>query len=177
MLSYQDSNLDRQNQKLQCYHYTIRQSSVLQSASVITHENSLRSQSQCKVTIIFRYIQTNFGQLAVKILFQDGAVCTGGCPDLVVAAHFLSVRDGVGECELDGSREVAAPVPAMEGISRRIEARAKFVLVKPVAESQARLEISCRKIHLKTIRALVAVPYPVAEYIEMFFRGPVPQCE
>ena len=25
-LSYQDSNLDRQNQKLQCYHYTIRQS-------------------------------------------------------------------------------------------------------------------------------------------------------
>ena len=26
MLSYQDSNLDRQNQKLQCYHYTIRQS-------------------------------------------------------------------------------------------------------------------------------------------------------
>ncbi len=26
VLSYQDSNLDRQNQKLQCYHYTIRQS-------------------------------------------------------------------------------------------------------------------------------------------------------
>ena len=26
-LSYEDSNLDRQNQKLQCYHYTIRQSS------------------------------------------------------------------------------------------------------------------------------------------------------
>ena len=26
LLSYQDSNLDRQNQKLQCYHYTIRQS-------------------------------------------------------------------------------------------------------------------------------------------------------
>ncbi len=25
-LSYEDSNLDRQNQKLQCYHYTIRQS-------------------------------------------------------------------------------------------------------------------------------------------------------
>ena len=29
-LSYQDSNLDRQNQKLQCYHYTIRQSFVSQ---------------------------------------------------------------------------------------------------------------------------------------------------
>ena len=28
-LSYEDSNLDRQNQKLQCYHYTIRQSSQL----------------------------------------------------------------------------------------------------------------------------------------------------
>ncbi len=29
MLSHQDSNLDRQNQKLQCYHYTMRQSCVL----------------------------------------------------------------------------------------------------------------------------------------------------
>ena len=28
LLSHQDSNLDRQNQKLQCYHYTMRQSSV-----------------------------------------------------------------------------------------------------------------------------------------------------
>lgn len=26
MLSYQDSNLDKQNQNLLCYHYTIRQS-------------------------------------------------------------------------------------------------------------------------------------------------------
>ena len=34
-LSYQDSNLDRQNQKLQCYHYTIRQSSMLQSLATI----------------------------------------------------------------------------------------------------------------------------------------------
>ena len=31
-LSYQDSNLDRQNQKLQCYHYTIRQSLRAQAA-------------------------------------------------------------------------------------------------------------------------------------------------
>ena len=28
-LSYLDSNQDRQNQKLQCYHYTIRQSYLL----------------------------------------------------------------------------------------------------------------------------------------------------
>lgn len=28
-LSYEDSNFDRQNQKLQCYHYTIRQSSQM----------------------------------------------------------------------------------------------------------------------------------------------------
>ena len=33
-LSYQDSNLDRQNQKLQCYHYTIRQS-LLPKTSVL----------------------------------------------------------------------------------------------------------------------------------------------
>ena len=26
LLSHQDSNLDRQNQNLQCYHYTMRQS-------------------------------------------------------------------------------------------------------------------------------------------------------
>ena len=30
VLSYQDSNLDKQNQKLLCYHYTIRQSSCIQ---------------------------------------------------------------------------------------------------------------------------------------------------
>lgn len=29
MLSYQDSNLDKQNQKLLCYHYTIGQTNVL----------------------------------------------------------------------------------------------------------------------------------------------------
>ena len=29
LLSHQDSNLDRQNQKLQCYHYTMRQSYAL----------------------------------------------------------------------------------------------------------------------------------------------------
>ncbi len=29
LLSHQDSNLDRQNQKLQCYHYTMRQSLCL----------------------------------------------------------------------------------------------------------------------------------------------------
>ena len=34
LLSYQDSNLDRQNQKLQCYHYTIRQS-LLPKTSVL----------------------------------------------------------------------------------------------------------------------------------------------
>ena len=30
VLSYQDSNLDKQNQNLLCYHYTIRQSSCIQ---------------------------------------------------------------------------------------------------------------------------------------------------
>ena len=53
-LSYQDSNLDRQNQKLQCYHYTIRQSSELQSASAIPHENPLRSQK------LFKFIFKGF---------------------------------------------------------------------------------------------------------------------
>ena len=35
-LSYLDSNQDRQNQKLQCYHYTIRQSCVPKSRRGVT---------------------------------------------------------------------------------------------------------------------------------------------
>ncbi len=45
-LSYQDSNLDRQNQKLQCYHYTIRQSFA-----------QTMSLKRCKVMGIFRKLQ------------------------------------------------------------------------------------------------------------------------
>ncbi len=43
VLSYQDSNLDRQNQKLQCYHYTIRQSSLPR----------VQALKQCKVKEFF----------------------------------------------------------------------------------------------------------------------------
>lgn len=34
MLSYQDSNLDKQNQNLVCYHYTIGQSSHFRTPAV-----------------------------------------------------------------------------------------------------------------------------------------------
>ena len=47
LLSYQDSNLDRQNQKLQCYHYTIRQS-LLPKTSVL---------KRCKGTHNFQTVQ------------------------------------------------------------------------------------------------------------------------
>lgn len=48
-LSYQDSNLDKQNQKLLCYHYTIRQSHGHQSAATPPR----RLGKRCKVTTFF----------------------------------------------------------------------------------------------------------------------------
>lgn len=42
MLSYQDSNLDRQNQKLQCYHYTIRQSYERQGVKALVADCKIR---------------------------------------------------------------------------------------------------------------------------------------
>ena len=59
LLSHQDSNLDRQNQKLQCYHYTIRQSLLLK----------LLGLKRCKGKEIFRpmqYFAAKFGYLAIK---------------------------------------------------------------------------------------------------------------
>ena len=48
-LSYQDSNLDRQNQKLQCYHYTIRQSWL---------PKAIVALKRCKVSQFFWFLQT-----------------------------------------------------------------------------------------------------------------------
>jgi hypothetical protein len=45
-LSYLDSNQDRQNQKLQCYHYTIRQSYVLRACAL---------KSSAKLISFFRF--------------------------------------------------------------------------------------------------------------------------
>lgn len=59
LLSYEDSNLDRQNQKLQCYHYTIRQSLLLKPLGL----------KRCKGKEIFRpmqYFAAKFGYLAIK---------------------------------------------------------------------------------------------------------------
>ena len=53
LLSYQDSNLDRQNQKLQCYHYTIRQS-YLPKRRIHYVSNSLK---RCKVMKFLGNIQ------------------------------------------------------------------------------------------------------------------------
>ncbi len=44
-MSYQDSNLDRQNQKLQCYHYTMRQSSLPSAESATRSGSALK---RCK---------------------------------------------------------------------------------------------------------------------------------
>lgn len=52
VLSYLDSNQDRQNQKLQCYHYTIRQSSVPKKRS--------RFLKRCKVTNFFPILPNFF---------------------------------------------------------------------------------------------------------------------
>gem|GEM_PF-2550198 len=47
-LSHQDSNLDRQNQKLQCYHYTMRQSLGLISKAVQRYEFFLSAKTFLK---------------------------------------------------------------------------------------------------------------------------------
>ncbi len=44
-MSHQDSNLDRQNQKLQCYHYTMRQSSLPSAESATRSGSALK---RCK---------------------------------------------------------------------------------------------------------------------------------
>lgn len=49
-LSYQDSNLDKQNQKLLCYHYTIRQSHGHQSDD---GSNRADSVSAAKLPLFF----------------------------------------------------------------------------------------------------------------------------
>lgn len=50
-LSYVDSNHDRQNQKLQCYHYTIRQS-IAAKAEALNHATKLLTKS--RTTKFFR---------------------------------------------------------------------------------------------------------------------------
>ena len=50
-LSYVDSNHDRQNQKLQCYHYTIRQS-LAAKAEALNHATKLLTKS--RTTKFFR---------------------------------------------------------------------------------------------------------------------------
>ncbi len=55
LLSHQDSNLVRQNQKLQCYHYTMRQSLVA------------FFQKRCKDTIVFRFCKI-FRHFILKII-------------------------------------------------------------------------------------------------------------
>ena len=58
MLSYQDSNLDKQNQKLLCYHYTIGQTRVL---SV---------KKRCKDKSMPRNIQIFRGSFSYLLLFS-----------------------------------------------------------------------------------------------------------
>ena len=57
MLSYQDSNLDKQNQNLVCYHYTIGQSSHFRTPAVNAYRRPGFSECRCKVTNFFSIFQ------------------------------------------------------------------------------------------------------------------------
>ena len=60
VLDYQDSNLDKQNQNLLCYHYTIIQSSVL----------SLKSDAKVRVFIIpSKYLAIFFSKSTFFTIF------------------------------------------------------------------------------------------------------------
>ena len=56
-LPYQDSNLDKQNQNLVCYHYTIRQSHAAGSRDCLEADAKLRKKRDiCKSFTIFLHI-------------------------------------------------------------------------------------------------------------------------
>ena len=78
-LSYVDSNHDRQNQKLQCYHYTIRQS-IVAKAEALNRATKLLTKS--RLTKFFR-------------VFNGGAKSTG--TQLEILPSKLSCP-GVGMC-------------------------------------------------------------------------------
>ena len=60
-MSYVDSNHDRQNQKLQCYHYTIRQS-IAAKAEALNRATKLLTKS--RPTKFFRDFNGRRSQLA-----------------------------------------------------------------------------------------------------------------
>lgn len=61
-LSYQDSNLDKQNQKLLCYHYTIGQT------------YALSVKKRCKDRGLYRNIQIFRDYFFILSLFDDNQV-------------------------------------------------------------------------------------------------------
>ena len=77
-LPYQDSNLDKQNQNLVCYHYTIRQSHAAGSRDCLEADAKLRKKRDiCKSFTIFLHITSiqtrepgNQGCLA--LIFRPG---------------------------------------------------------------------------------------------------------
>ncbi len=86
-LSYVDSNHDRQIQKLQCYHYTIRQS-LAAKACALNHATKLLTKS--RPTKFFRdFNEPMIGGL-VAGLKQTGAGSMGKAADPVMSFDRLT---------------------------------------------------------------------------------------
>ena len=67
MLGYPDSNQERQDQNLQCYHYTIAQSIFLLQ---VCHDVALFLVCKCKGMAFFLHVQT-FEQKNVKKILNS----------------------------------------------------------------------------------------------------------
>ena len=64
LLGYPDSNQERQDQNLQCYHYTISQ------FMLANQENSLFLVCECKGTTFFCILQENREKFSKKVMFR-----------------------------------------------------------------------------------------------------------
>ena len=75
-LSYVDSNHDRQNQKLQCYHYTIRQS-IAAKAEALNRVAKLLTKS--RLTKFFRVFNGTGAVAELKFNIVSRFECGRGC--------------------------------------------------------------------------------------------------
>ena len=87
LLSHQDSNLDKQNQNLLCYHYTIGQSSVLSVKKRCKDKSFLRKKQQnsrklsdfCLFVLFGASVECYSRLFIVLMILSTSASVSSGC--------------------------------------------------------------------------------------------------
>lgn len=87
-MSHQDSNLDRQYQKLQCYHYTMRQSLFALWVVVFSSREAFPSKAMQRY-YIFSNLPNNLRKKCVFISFYFSGYLTSGFNILVYNILFF----------------------------------------------------------------------------------------